>query len=128
MLKADKKIVNEIIENLRSKVSDFNHRIEYYLKRLEKAETVEEVMEIKQQILALWVFYIPLRGDTCYFCIKCRDVLDVNCDSCEYAKHHGNCAEKDSSWRKINSLRWKLHDLINEEYYKGESYEQEADK
>ena len=128
-LKAEKKIVDKIVENLQYRLGDLTKEVECYIKRLKNAKTVEEVMMLKQRILEAWVSSIPLWSDTCYFCIKYKTGLVYpDCERCQYAEHHGIYVEKGSSWHKINSLRWKLYDLIVDEYYGGEEYEQEADK
>ena len=127
-MKAEKRIVKELVENIQHMFNTFSDELSYYLKRLEEAETVEEVMMLKQRILEAWVGTLPLNGDACYFCIERRKGLKTDCSSCQYAEHHGLCNDKGSSWHKINSLKWKLYDLIADEYYGGEVYEQEADK
>ncbi|RLI87739.1 MAG: hypothetical protein DRP01_01020 [Archaeoglobales archaeon] len=128
-MKAEKKIVDKIVENLQSRLGDFTSEVERYIKHLKDAKTVEEVMILKRRILEAWVSSIPLWSDTCYFCIKYKSGLVYpDCECCQYAEHHGICVEKGSSWHKINSLRWKLYDLIVDEYYKGEVYEQETNK
>ena len=127
-MKAKREIVDELVNNIRFKFASFSDQLGYYLKRLGDAETVEEVMMLKQAILKAWVASIPLNGDTCYFCIERRKSLTADCGACPYAKHHGLCNDRKSSWHRINSLKWRLHDLIDDEYYGGEVYEQETDK
>lgn len=126
-MKADKKIVEEIANNLEEELEDFIRRIRTYIKLLREATEVEDVMRLKQDILMTWIADIPISSNTCYFCIKNEDPEDgINCRNCEYAKHHGICEEEGSSWMKINKLVCRLYNLIENEYYKDEEYGQEA--
>jgi len=127
-VKADKEIVGVMIDNLQGNLENFVDEIKYHIKCLKRARSVEEVMMIKRDILRAWVAYMPLSSGTCYFCIAHeKESGRIDCEECEYAKYHGICEDKNSSWMKSNNLRWKFSELIHKEYYKGEKYEQETD-
>jgi len=52
--------------------------------------------------------YEGLGSDLCPFCIYHQlELLELDCDACEYAKHHGACPEFGSDWNQITS-RMKL--------------------
>ena len=108
---------------------------------MRNAETVEDAMRIKRDILHRWVDSLPIYSTSCYFC----RVYEEDCNRCPYAKNHGICAPIDdedlrdeleydltvvldsyelSDWRKINVLTELLHDFILENYYRdGETYD-----
>jgi len=126
-MKADKEILAELASNIERELCNLTDRVLLHKRQILNASSVERVMEEKKRLLLAWVALMPLSDDECYFCLLGRRETDEEefCTRCPYAKHHGVCERiNDSSWCKINDLRWKLYDLIDEEYYReGERYE-----
>ena len=116
-MKAEEKIKKELIENMIIKQERMNMTIDRYVGAVKKAETVEEMMAAKREVLVNLLKCLPLTPDDCYFCVS-----QVACEECGYAREHGRCKDVDSDYRKICSL---CHDLMWEikvEYYRGEKY------
>ena len=49
--------------------------------------------------------YEGLGSDLCPFCLYHQpEPMELDCDACEYAKHHRACPETGSDWKQIISL------------------------
>ena len=116
-MKAEQKIKAKMANGIRTCLDNLRSLVEFQLSGLMKAETVEEVMEIKQKILLSWVDFMPLSASSCYFCM-----FHDNCTECEYAKIHGPCFEGSSDFRRIANAQRLFRRFIKEKYYGGEKY------
>lgn len=117
-MEANKEITKIIVSNIQHKLNCLEQDVKENLQKMKKAETVEEVMEIKQQILLNWLSWVPLDGGECYFCLETK----LKCAECGYAKVHGRCAEKNSDYAEISDALWTLRREILSKYYVGEKY------
>ena len=106
-------------DGIRKYLQYLNDSVSSLVDKLEAAETVEEIMELKKQILITWLEFLPLVPCACYFCN-----LHALCDSCEYAEFHGPCTDYDSDFGVIEYALEKLMDVISDRYYKGEQYDE----
>jgi len=129
-MKAEEKIKEELIENIRHDMKDLIEFLEQRLSELESAETVEKIMLVKQRILLDWLDLMPLGCDECYFCLlddlMASDEDYIPCYNCKYAEHHGVCFKEKSDYARIAKAKKRLRDLIERKYYRGEEYEQET--
>ena len=116
-MKANKQVQAELIRNLDRWFSDFQKSIDYFLEQIKKADTVEEIMQVKKDMLINMVNYIPSGRLYCYFCIE----NDDDCSKCQYGKLHGKCGAN-SDYHKIGHDLSKLKDALKN-YYKGEQYD-----
>jgi len=109
----------KLIKSFKMWLKMLNKVIKSLIKDMEKAKTVEEIMELKKELLIKYVQLMPITSSYCYFCIE----HFMNCDKCEYAKHHGICDYAESDYFKIYDKAVDLKRTIEELYYKGERYD-----
>src|SRR4030042_4251998 len=122
-MKAEKKILKEMIEGIKQCRNDAQKTFNFYIKEISRCRTVEEVMGSKRDLLIhLTNEVFPLYGDTCYFCIESHG----NCKTCKFAKFHKRCeGSEKSDYRKIVRAIEKL-ELAFENYYRGEIYPEDS--
>ena len=137
-MQVDEGMRKQLVNNLREYFEEFAGKVEELIDRMEGAETVERVMELKRDLLVMWVDYIPLGAGHCYFCLG-----EWDCSECEYARHHGECAidrhRRDElemelwdcigrvevdDYTAIRAVEIVLKRAIRELYYSGEEYEE----
>ena len=107
-----------VADAIRHHLQDLYDDVTKLVEKLESAETVERIMDLKQEILRRWLEFFPLSESTCYFCIK-NDL----CYRCEYAEHHGICMGNGSDYGAISDALKQLIDALDN-YYKGERYDE----
>jgi len=117
-MKVDEEVRRQLIENLKIWLKRLNRIVKSLVKDMEEAETVEEIMALKRELLLRYICLIPISASYCYFCIK----HDLECNKCEYAKHHGICTYAESDYAKIIDKAKELELTVAELYYKGEKY------
>lgn len=119
-MEVDESVREQLVENLEEWLYGLHRVMKYYIKKISEAESVEDIMFLKKDMLARYVNSMPVGIDQCYFCLAYwwRD----DCESCEYAAVHGVCDTPDSDYKQIDKLWNKLMKAIDEKYYKGESY------
>jgi len=123
-MKIDKSVKKELIENLEDWLDRFHDAIEFKIEKMKDAKTVEEIMQLKKELLVLCLKKLPLGDSYCYFCIL-QDYKDIcGCKSCLYAKVHGYCNNVDSDYKKVKMAIGKAIDTIEEKYYFGETYDE----
>jgi len=90
--------------------------------RMNKATTVEEIMEAKKRLLQELTSFLPLGPSSCYFCLLHMDSEGhPNCESCLYAKVHGACYTGTSDYGQIQEACRGLRAALRS-YYEGETY------
>jgi len=89
----DRKIQRELVRNLEQHIREFSHRYRFLVKKIREAKSVEEIMELKREILLFWTLELPLRSIYCYFCLL---LVEEDCKVCLYGKIHGTCSKKNS--------------------------------
>ena len=112
--KVCKEVQEKLVNNLETWKAWFFSKINNHIQKIEKAETIEEFMYAKKQLLEDIVISMPLTGDVCYFCIK------NECYECVYAVYH-SCYKKDNDYVKILNASERLLDMLDH-YYTGETY------
>ena len=112
----DQEILEEMKNSIQNKVDTLKESIAYYLKDLMTAETLENVMETKREILLEFVDKMPLGIHACYFCIKHQD----NCDECKYGEVHGKCLDSDSDYHQVEIIRRSLKQALRDHYHTDE--------
>lgn len=120
-MKVNRVVREMLVENLDDWLNKLYDDIHYWIKKISKAETVEDVMKHKQDLLLDYVNSIPLGWGYCYFCLlyngySCEEVL------CEYGVVHGFCDSTNSDYATIQSLKRELKKEILNRYYRGEKY------
>lgn len=80
-------------------------------------------MAAKKRLLMGLVNGLPLMNTTCYFCLANTKINGSRaCDTCDYAKHHGDCtSDENSTWRKTLRAQGEFKIVLNS-YYSGETY------
>ena len=132
-MQADEEIKKELVNNLREWLGEFVREAEKLIDSIERAETVERIMELERDLRVAWIDYMPTGSDHCYFC------LGYPCCECKYAEFHGVCTiDKQEDllrelWRCIERVKTNdygaikvvqglLMKMIKELYYSGEEY------
>ena len=120
MMKIDNEIRDELMSNMRLREFEYRESFARFYRKAKQAETVEEIMEYKQELLMELVQNLPLTVDTCYFCLLHNFEDDVHaCNKCEYKKFHGKCTEDESDFSSIMNKVHELAQEIDGKYYKG---------
>jgi len=123
-MKVDKDVKKRLIANLKYWLQDLNNSVKTILKHMKKAETVEEIMQLKKDLLILCLEKLPLDDIHCYFCILQDYKNNSSCKNCLYAKIHGYCDDVKSDYKKVKMAVGKAIDTIEEKYYFGETYDE----
>lgn len=98
---------------------NFTHNVfNIAIEEIKNADTVEEIMDAKCDLLTAIVDVMPLNVAACYFCL----INFPECSRCGYAKKHGDCNRDNSTYDKIQTAKQRLRDEL-ELYYYGESYD-----
>jgi len=118
-MNSDRKFQRELVKNLERHIREFSHGYRFLVKKIREARSVEEIMELKREILLFWIRELPLRSVHCYFCLL---PVGEDCQGCLYGKIHGICSRKDSDYLKIWDKRLALLSEIKS-YFKGERYD-----
>jgi len=118
-LDVNERIRRDLIENLRWWRDSLCAQLGARIDRMEEAETVEEIMAIKKEILLDLIENMPLSYAYCYFCL----MLITKCYECPYMKHHGACNDDGSTWRNIIRAKTRLTLALEDYYREGEEYE-----
>lgn len=92
-----------LVAALRACASYYEAAFSRALSFMECADSVEQIMMVKRDLLLELVEYLPLGEDACYFCRLREFVPTVTCNSCLYARVHGNCFEPESHYSAICS-------------------------
>ena len=119
-MKVDEIVKRMLVCNLRRWLEDLNGWLKWTIDAIERSDTVEEVMYWKKRLLTVMLDNLPLSVGHCYFCLK----HDMKCDECEYARVHGFCVRRDSDYKRIVDEVKRLREMIDELYYRDESYDQ----
>jgi len=69
-MKTNEKIKTDLIINLEARLTRLEEWISLYLDEMKQAETVEEIMRIKREMLLAWLTFLPLRAENCYFALS----------------------------------------------------------
>jgi len=121
----NEEIRKELVKNLKEWKEELNCHLELYIKEIERAETVEDIMRYKRSLLYIMVRELPLQATTCYFCLLYRnkETGKLDCEKCEYGKIHGICFDSDSDYQSISRKRGQLMAKIDFLYFKDDKYE-----
>jgi len=118
-MKVDRRLQMELAKNLEWHIREFSHRFRFLVKKIREERSVEEIMELKREMLSLWTRELPLRSGYCYFCLL---PVREDCSDCLYGKIHGICSKTNSDFRKIWDKRIALLSEIGS-YFRGEEYD-----
>ena len=118
-IKKDSKEI--LVKNFEDMGQSYAHTIEDAIACIDNADTVEEIMSTKTELLLNLLKYFPTDGEYCYFCIE----SDGNgCGGCPYGEVHGICGEGEDDWSRIVKALRDLKAVVNEYYYSGEDYDE----
>jgi len=107
----NKNLKDELVHNLRMWLNSLKDKLKNIITKIKNAETINEIMALKKDLLLMYVNEIPLTAKECYFCIG------YVCEECPYAEYHGICEDKYSEYSQIKDAVDKLKTLIDEKYY-----------
>lgn len=124
-MEVDNTIQEQLVKNLEDWLYGLHRIMKKYQIKIAEAESIEDIMRYKRDMLLHYVKSMPLGIDQCYFCLLYW--LDDDCESCEYSTVHGVCDDNGSDYREIDMLWNKLMKAIEEKYYRGESYDMEGE-
>lgn len=121
-MKPNKEIKKELIQAGKDTKMRYDIICEDYIKSLRLARSVEKIMIAKKRLLMSIVGNLPLGISNCYFCLlKSVRNLGFTCETCQYAKYHGDCGDENGDYHKIQSLNTELRKVVME-YYRNEKY------
>ncbi len=117
-MQVDQKVVKKLIKGFNECKREIVGDFEEATKRISKCISVEEIMEVKKDLLLNLVNDLPIYGDVCYFCILLdTDGDDADCEKCQYGKIHGICDHDRSDWRKIIDGSQRFENIIDDYYH-----------
>jgi len=124
-MKINKKILQELIKEVKGRQSEAKKIYMDYLVSLKKAKSVEEIVKAKQIFMIGLINNLPIIKEDDYFCLLNYDnAFDQICFDCPYGKKHGNCFSPGSDYDVMGELIISLrHQVIHKFYNKGEKYE-----
>jgi len=117
-MKVNKATQELLVENLTSWLDSLCDGMRHYITKINEAETVEDIMRYKKEMLIDYLDNMPIGICDCYFCLLYQD----DCKGCKYGKIHGFCNDDGSDYEEIHRLRNKLRTAVEERYYRGETY------
>lgn len=123
-MQVNKRVIKKLAKNIETARKIINEDFDNFINKINEAETVEQVMKAKKELLVHILADMPLFSAHCYFCIQkyLHDGPNYVCVGCKYAVKHNPCNKEGSSWKKIVKEGQKFIKVISEEYYKGEKY------
>jgi len=112
-------IKEKVVKNIRETLDRMYEVIEAMLEGMKEAETVDEFMRLKKNLLVRWLEFMPLGIAHCYFCMMHFDEADdwPICELCWYGDMHGICSKEGSDFSIICDLYKELIRLIEELYW-----------
>jgi len=120
-MRINEEVREQLVSAMREHLLNFEKLISSYLDEMEKANSVEEIMNLKKRILVLWTESLPLGTRHCYFCF-----LYDRCTDCPYGRIHGICGPgKKSDYGRIREAEDHLLGSL-ERYFRAEEKYQEA--
>jgi len=122
-MRVDKDVQELLVDNLSGWLGwldRLNDSMRRWIDKINEAESVEDIMRYKKEMLLDYLDSMPIGPDECYFCLlhQTDDCEEV----CEYGMIHGFCNDEDSDHGEIRKLVNELRQRIEETYYRGESY------
>lgn len=124
--KFDKRIVEQIRDNVKGKERVVSSYFKEFDCKMQVAESIDDVMKAKKELLSNLTYSFPVAGTHCYFCL-----IDYRCLHCSYGKAHGKCSGNNgeaNTWWKILEKIKDLRSCIDEEYWTGEELKEEVAK
>ena len=122
MERFDKDIAMEIAKSLGASYNIIHSRFYEAIKAIERATSINAVMEAKQELMSAIVMALPVQDDTCYFCLydqQHRDTV-MQCEDCSYGIVHGTCGRVvDNTWQALRTMKYDLIYHINKHYWTG---------
>jgi len=123
-MKVNEEIRGQLLSAMREHLENFEKLISSCLDEMEKANSVEEIMNLKRKILVLWTEFLPLGARHCYFCF-----LYDHCTVCPYGKIHGICGPgKKSDYGRIREAEDHLLGSLERYFRAEERYEEVVDE
>lgn len=125
-MEVNEEIKQKLVKNLKNWLDDTVFWMDHFIQLIESAETVEDIMKFKRDLLTTYIGDLPVSDKYCYFCLLHEREMysGRDCINCEYAKHHKMCNDLNSDWRRIIAARNELMNVIDKLYYRGgEKYE-----
>jgi len=118
-MKVDEDVREWLVENLTDWLDNLYDIMKHWIGKMGKAKSVEDIMRYKKAMLVDYMDGMPAGPDQCYFCLLHR--MD-GCEACEYGVIHGFCGDDGSDYGEISRLRDRLRQVLEERYYRDESY------
>ena len=106
----ENKIKNELIVNLSAWKNRINKIMGDSILNMSHAESVEDLMEEKSNMLDRILADFCFGSDQCYFCLK--HIVGLGCENCEWGKLNGICIRDNNLYKlmqnHISALRRDL--------------------
>ena len=124
-MKVDKDVQERLVKNLKNWQKELNEGIDGIIEYISKADTVEQIMRAKKNLLCHLLKRFPLTAAHCYFCLKIIEKELLTCEHCPYAKKHKICDEDGSDYFLIKDSLKTFYHLVQKLYYKDETYDEQ---
>jgi hypothetical protein len=126
-MRTDPKIKKKLMIDAKEGRQKYIEVFDVYIKELDLAKSVEDIMKAKRKLLLDLVHELPTDSGSCYFCLENAIDKDpfVDCNPCKYAKIHKVCRDLESDWYRLNQAKYRLVSIIRVWYYRGEKYKKQ---
>jgi len=124
-MEINKKILRELISEVRRRQRIGKQSYEDYKKALKNATSVEELIKAKQDFMLDLINNMPVIKEDDYFCLlDYENASQQTCFDCPYGKKHGNCHNKGSDYDVMYDVVCELRSQVIHKFFKkGEKYD-----
>jgi hypothetical protein len=130
-MKINKKVLQELISEVRRRQRISGQSYINYKKALRSATSVEEIMKAKQDFMLDIINNLPVIKEDDYFCLlyygdaSGQDYArEQDCSDCPYGKIHGNCHNASSNYDIMYDIICDLRSQVIHKFFKkGEKYD-----
>ena len=113
--KFDREVAMNVADDLEDTKIDLALKLYTLTQKIRKALSIDGVMKAKKMFMLELLDAVPLNVDSCYFCQVHYDAL--GCKNCSYAKIHGSCLSKGSTFLQLEGKVDELRNLIDKTYW-----------
>lgn len=128
-MKVNKEARNNVVSNLQENNQIIQEDATHILYKMEMADTVEEMMKLKQDLIRTYIGYLPVYEQGCYFCVQRKQHQyppeESLCDNCPYGRLHGICSRGGSDWSKMKNALEEVEKLLRYYYKPEETYKED---
>lgn len=110
-------IRDAILKNMQKWESGSKEAFQTWRMEVTAANTHEEATAAKRNLLIRLLQWIPIRQDTCSFCLEHKRAFGPPvCERCPFGEVKGICGQSTSTWGKLNKQFQRLERTVMKTY------------